>query len=265
MGETGYAQVGDLEMYYEIHGSGVPLVLGHGAYMSVDLMGPLMTGWPRTGRWSRWSSRATAGPRTPTVRSPTSRWRTTRGRARHLRSASADSVGYSMGARRAPARDPPSGRRAQARRGSASYTSDGMHSAALEMFPSITPELFAGSPMEAEYLRLAPNPGDFPKLVENSTLDTARRSPGGRESGQSGATMVVVGDSDVVRLAPRSSSSAFSGRRAGRLGGLPKSRLAVLPDHPHVPPGAGVIDRFDGWWRWSCRSSIRRGPRRRAG
>jgi hypothetical protein len=37
---------------------------------------------------------------------------------------------------------------------------------AREMFPTITPELFAGSPREEEYLRLAPNPGDFPKLVE---------------------------------------------------------------------------------------------------
>jgi hypothetical protein len=41
-----------------------------------------------------------------------------------------------------------------------------MHAVALEMFPSITPELFAGSPIEEAYLRTAPNPGDFPKLVE---------------------------------------------------------------------------------------------------
>ena len=41
------------------------------------------------------------------------------------------------------------------------------------MFPSITPEMFAGSPIEEAYLRTAPNPGDFPKLVEKLTrLDT---------------------------------------------------------------------------------------------
>jgi hypothetical protein len=43
---------------------------------------------------------------------------------------------------------------------SASYTSDGMHQVAVEMFPSITPELFAGSPIEEAYLRNAPNPDD---------------------------------------------------------------------------------------------------------
>src|SRR3712207_3788693 len=34
--QTGYASVNGLEMYYEIHGAGQPLVLLHGAYMSID-------------------------------------------------------------------------------------------------------------------------------------------------------------------------------------------------------------------------------------
>ena len=49
---------------------------------------------------------------------------------------------------------------------STSFTSDVMHAVALEMFPSITPEMFAGSPIEEAYRRTAPNPGDFSKLVE---------------------------------------------------------------------------------------------------
>jgi pimeloyl-ACP methyl ester carboxylesterase len=42
--QTGYAPVRDLNMYYEIHGSGRPLVLLHGAYMTIDMMGPLLPG-----------------------------------------------------------------------------------------------------------------------------------------------------------------------------------------------------------------------------
>jgi len=41
---------------------------------------------------------------------------------------------------------------------STSFTHDGQHAIALEMFPSITPELFAGSPIEEAYLKTAPNP-----------------------------------------------------------------------------------------------------------
>lgn len=44
MAESGYAPANGLEMYYEIHGEGRPLVLLHGAYMSVDMLGPLLTG-----------------------------------------------------------------------------------------------------------------------------------------------------------------------------------------------------------------------------
>ena len=32
---TGYAQVNGLKMYYEVHGSGKPVVLLHGAFMTI--------------------------------------------------------------------------------------------------------------------------------------------------------------------------------------------------------------------------------------
>ncbi len=37
-----YAEVNGLRMYYEIHGTGRPLVLLHGAYMTIDLMGEIV-------------------------------------------------------------------------------------------------------------------------------------------------------------------------------------------------------------------------------
>src|SRR5215213_843292 len=41
--ETSYAPVNGLQMYYEIHGSGgVPLVMLHGAFGTVDMFGPLV-------------------------------------------------------------------------------------------------------------------------------------------------------------------------------------------------------------------------------
>ena len=43
-----YAEVNGLKMYYEIHGTGQPLVLLHGAYMSIDAMGEIVSSLART-------------------------------------------------------------------------------------------------------------------------------------------------------------------------------------------------------------------------
>src|SRR5215217_8386230 len=37
-----YAEVNGLKMYYEIHGTGEPLVVLHGAYQTVGSMGPIV-------------------------------------------------------------------------------------------------------------------------------------------------------------------------------------------------------------------------------
>src|SRR5436853_120229 len=41
---TGYAPVNGLQMYYEIHGSGQPLVVLHGSFMTIELMGKVVPG-----------------------------------------------------------------------------------------------------------------------------------------------------------------------------------------------------------------------------
>ena len=40
--QAGYAPVNGLRMYYEIHGTGEPLVLLHGAFGAIDLWGPIL-------------------------------------------------------------------------------------------------------------------------------------------------------------------------------------------------------------------------------
>jgi hypothetical protein len=39
---TGYAPLNGVNMYYEIHGSGLPIVVLHGAFMTIELMGKLI-------------------------------------------------------------------------------------------------------------------------------------------------------------------------------------------------------------------------------
>ena len=250
-GRGNYAPVNGLRMYYEIHGSGRPLVLLHGAYMTIDMMQPLLSGL--------------AEHRTVIAAEPQGHGHTadvdrpltyeqmaddTAGLLAHLEIDTADVFGYSMGggaALQLAIRHP--GRVRKLVLASAGFRSDAFHAAALEMFPSITPELFAGSPIEEAYLRTAPNPEDFPRLVEKlTTLDTTEFAwPEEEIRAIAAPTLIVLGDSDGIRL--EHAVELFGLRGGGVMGdlaGLPASQLAVLPGTSHfVPPGSGLLDRAD--------------------
>jgi pimeloyl-ACP methyl ester carboxylesterase len=246
-----YAQIGDLNMYYEIHGSGPPLILLHGAYMTIDMMGPLLPGLAMARKVVAIEQQGHG--RTADVDRPLTYEQMaddTAALVRELGIESADVVGYSMGggiALQVALRHGPLVRKLVL--ASAGYSSDSMHAEALAMFPSITPELFAGSPIEEAYLRLAPNPGDFPKLVEKLTaLDTTEFAwPEDEIRAIAAPTLIVLGDSDGVRL--EHAVQLFKLRGGGVMGdlaGMPSSQLAVLPGTSHfVPPGSGLLDRAE--------------------
>jgi pimeloyl-ACP methyl ester carboxylesterase len=248
---TGYRSIGDLEMYYEIHGAGAPLVLLHGAYMSIDMMQPLLSGLAAKRQVIAVEQQGHG--RTADVDRPITYEQMaddTAALVRGLEIGSADVAGYSMGggiALQLALRHPDVVRKLVI--ASTSYTHDGQHAIALEMFPSITPELFAGSPIEAEYLRLAPNPDDFPKLVEKMTrLDTTEFAvPEEDIRAIPAPTLIVLGDSDGIRL--EHAVELFKLRGGGVMGdlaGMPASQLAVLPGTSHfIPPGSGLLDRSD--------------------
>ena len=60
-------------------------------------------------------------------------------------------------------------------------------------------------------------------------------------------TLLVVGDSDAIRLEHAVEMFRLLGGGAmGDLAGLPESRLVVLPGTAHfIPPGSGVLDRAE--------------------
>ena len=140
--QCGYAAVGELRMYYEIHGSGSPLVLLHGAYMTIDMMGPLLAGLAETRQVIAVEQQGHG--RTADIDRPITYEQMaddTAALMRHLSVGAADVVGYSMGgaiALQLAIRHADLVRRLVV--ASAAFRSDGMHAIALEMFPSITPE-----------------------------------------------------------------------------------------------------------------------------
>jgi pimeloyl-ACP methyl ester carboxylesterase len=250
-GAGGYAPVNGLNMYYEIHGTGRPLVLLHGAYMTIDMFGELLPTLAETRRVI--AVELQGHGHTADVDRPLSYEQMADDVAallRHLEIEEADTFGYSMGggvALQVAIRHPEVVRKLVV--ASASYTSDGMHPELLEMIPSIVPEAFAGSPVDEAYLRTAPNPEDFPNLVAKlKRLDMEPFAwPPEHLRAIEAPTLIVVGDSDAIRLEHAVEMfRLLGGGVMGDLAGLPRSRLAVLPGTTHfVPPGFGVLDRAD--------------------
>jgi pimeloyl-ACP methyl ester carboxylesterase len=167
-------------MYYELHGDGPPLLLLHGAYMTIELIGPIVPGLAESHQVI--AVELQGHGRTADVDRPITYEQLADDAAAllgHLGNDSADVVGYSMGggvALQLAIRHPDVVRKLVV--ASASYTSYGMHKALLEMLPSTTPEVFAGSPIEEAYLRLAPNPTTSPRWCTSSRGSTQHRSTG---------------------------------------------------------------------------------------
>ncbi len=246
-----YAEVNGLNMYYEIHGTGEPLVVLHGAYMTIDAMGEVVPSLAETRQII--AVELQGHGRTADIdRSLTYEQMAddTAALLRHVGIERADIFGYSMGggvALQVAIRHPEVVRKLVV--ASASYTSDGMHPELLEMIPTITPETFAGSPIEEAYLRTAPNPEDFPTLVAKlKRLDMEPYAwPPEDIRGIVAPTLLIVGDSDAIGLEHAVELfKLLGGGVMGDLTGLPESQLAVLPATTHfVPPGSGLMDRTD--------------------
>jgi pimeloyl-ACP methyl ester carboxylesterase len=237
-------------MYHEIHGEGEPLVLLHGAYMSINGMAPLLG--PLAEYRQVIAPELQGHGRTADVDRPI----TYEGMADdtaalmdQLEIERADVVGFSMGAGvglQLTIRHPERVRKLVG--ASTAYAYNGMPAEAIEMFPSITPEMFKGSPFEEEYKRLSPHPDAFESLVwKLKELDTTEFDWSDGIRGITAPVLIIVGDSDVVRLDHVVELfKMLGGGVMGDLAGLPKSQLGVLPGTSHfMPPGSGVLDRAD--------------------
>ena len=237
---TGYAPVNGLQMWYERHGEGRPLVLLHGnlSTIGVDFGGiipSLAKGHQVIGVEQQ------AHGHTADIDRPLSiqQWADdTAALLGHLGIERADLFGYSSGSTVALqlAIEQPQlvGKLVLA---SASYRLDGLHPGLMDNIQELGPEHLAGTPFEQDYAKVAPNPGDWPKLIEKITRMDADLPEWTADDIRNLAapTMLIIGDSDIVK--PEHAVEMFrllGGGVIGDLAGLPRSRLAVLPGTTHV-------------------------------
>src|SRR5437764_6490887 len=112
------------------------------------------------------------------------------------------------------------------------------------MCESFDPHELDGTRWHEAYRRVAPDPGEWTSLVvKTNQLDQAGMSwPTERLAGLSVPTLLIIGDSDIVR--PEHTVEMFrllGGGVPGDLVELPQAQLAVLPGNSHV----GLLDRTD--------------------
>lgn len=247
-----YASVNGLKMYYEIHGSGRPLVLLHGAFGTIDTdFGKLLPRLAKTRRVIAVEQQAHG--RTADIDRPLTYEQLANdvaGLLQQLKITNADFLGYSLGGAVAVqlAIQRPDLVRKLVFAGGAAYRPDGFQPGLLEAEGKMKPEDLAGTPWQKAYARIAPKPENWPALVakiKDLDLKWVGWPPEAIKSIRA-PTLLINGDSDVVR--PEHLVQMFrllGGGVAGDLVGLPRAQLAVLPGTTHVT----LVDRTD--WLFS--------------
>lgn len=239
---TGYAPVNGLNMYYEIHGSGEPLVLLHGSYMAIS----------NNFNWTRWIGEFSKTRRVIAVEM--------QGHGRtadidrdfsyeyladdiaalldYLKIEQADLFGYSMGggvAMQVAIRHPDKVRKVVSV--SAVFRHDGWVQEALDMFPQFTADFFKGSPIEADYKKLSPTPAEFPNFIKRViAMDLQPYDFGADKLKATKAPFFFIhGDADGARLDHMAEMFRLKGDEImGDMRPRSESRFAVLPDTTHI-------------------------------
>ena len=237
---TGYAPVNGLKMYYEIHGSGAPVVLLHGAFMTI------------TNNWTGWIDELSktrkviavemqGHGRTADIERDISQTHLADDVAAlldHLEIPKADLIGYSMGggvALQFAISHPDKVRKVVVI--SSTFRHDGWVKEGRDALPQLTAEVFKGSPIETEYKKLSPTPNEFPKFVKH--LVAAETKPDDLSADKLKATKApmffIHGDADGVRLDHIAEMFRLKGGEVfGDMRPRSDSRLAILPNTTHV-------------------------------
>jgi pimeloyl-ACP methyl ester carboxylesterase len=240
---SGTVPVNGIDYYYEIHGSGEPLLVLHGGLMSLDMFRPILPtlgagrqiiavdahGHGRTSLAGKHLDYAAQGDDMAVLLA-------------QLGYTQVDVVGYSMGggiAFRLAAQHPEVVRRLVMV--STPFSRDGFYAEMLPLQAAVGAAMFEqmkATPMYQQYAEVAPHPEEFPTLLDE--LGVWMRKPydwSDDVARLTMPTMLVYGDSDMLR--PEHEVEFYQLLGGGKMDAgwmrehMSKNRLAILPDATH--------------------------------
>lgn len=231
--------VNGMRMYYEVSGTGDPLIVLHGAYMNIPAMGEII---PRLARTHKvYAVELQGHGRTTDIDRPITYPNMADDVAAFMDSVGlrkADVFGYSMGAEvglQLAIRHAARVNRLVA--ASAAYDLRGWQPAFTEAIPQMTVEMISALPFAKEYPKLAADPTGFPELARK--LIALEKEPMAWEAevrALKTPVLIIAGDADVMTL--EHSVALFRLLGGGVMGDMGKplasSRLAILPATSHT-------------------------------
>ena len=231
--------VNGMQMYYEVSGSGDPLIVLHGAYMNIPTMGAIIPMLAKTHKV--YALELQGHGRTTDVDRPITYPGMADDVAKFMEAVridKADVFGYSMGAAvglQLAIRHPAKVKKLAG--ASIAYDASGWQPAFTALIPQMTVEMIVAMPFAQDYRKLAPNPDGFPGLVRKLiALEKEPMAWGDAVKAMKTPVLIIAGDADVATL--EHSVAMFRLLGGGEMGDmgkpLPASRLAILPATSHT-------------------------------
>jgi pimeloyl-ACP methyl ester carboxylesterase len=231
--------VNGMRMYYEVSGSGDPLIVLHGAYMNIPSMGAII---PRLAQTHKVYALELQGHgRTNDIARPITYQNLADDVAAFMNAVGlqkADVFGYSMGAvagLQLAIRHPAKVNKLIAASGG--YDVEGWQPEFKVMIPQMSVEMLVSMPFAEEYKKLAPNPNGFPELARKLIqLEKEPMAWADDVKALKTPVLIISGDADVGTLEHYVAMfRLLGGGGMGDMGKpLPASRLAVLPATSHT-------------------------------
>jgi len=232
-------EVNGMDMYYEVSGSGDPLIVLHGAYMNIESMGPIVAKLAETHKV--YAIEFQGHGKTNDIDRPITYPNLADDVAAFMDKVGvekADVFGYSMGAAaglQLAIRHPDKVNKLAA--ASVAYDAEGWQPEFKAFIPQMTVEGFLAMPFFGELQKNSADPARFPEVV--AKLIQLEKEPMAWEAEVKKLktpVLIITGDADVATL--EHSVQLFRLLGGGAMGDMGKplaaSRLAVMPATSHT-------------------------------